>query len=452
MRGLIVTSWVFSATLLSGCQMLDSKWLDTDPALAGTTCQSNAGTYHLPRRLITVKITPGVPAASFAITVDNTPEGATYVADRNETYCLDFLLSYLSEDRVGIQRNSDGLLQRVYTQADDKTAKIALDLIQAGADLAASDAGSLGRSAARPRFADNVAPVLASFQFDPFVEREAREVNYALSEFGYCLFLDSRNDPFVPHWSEELCQEIAAPRAKTQAGHEYRGPSMVYKADPAFPRSGLPVFDPRPVPPEVQTRGILYRPELTHSLVVIRKPDPGSRFSEWRRVASDRIVMPNAAPAFILEVKRAIFVKAETDVRFNSGLIKNVSVNKPSELLAAANLAVAAAQIITNIPVQALKIFNNRAENKIALINTNAALIDLLRNQKGDVDISAAAAQAQAGTNLILGRAAQRSAGSTFNSDVNPEATRLAECLRDPSVQQYPDPLRVCQEIVKQGQ
>ena len=181
MRHLTLIGGYLVAVWLSGCQMLGSEWLDTDPAQVGATCQSNAGTYHLPRRLITVQITPGTPPASFAITVDKkSAAGAPYVADRNETYCLDFLLSYLSADRVGIQRNADGLLQRVYTQADDKTPKIAQDLIQAAADLISSDrAGSLGRSA-RPQFKENATPVLASFQFDPFVEREAREVNYAL--------------------------------------------------------------------------------------------------------------------------------------------------------------------------------------------------------------------------------------------------------------------------------
>lgn len=405
MRRVTALGGIFAAALLGGCQMLDSRWLDTDPSQAGLSCHTNAGTYHLPRRLISVIVT-GTDKTGFAIKVDGqTDAGAPYVADRNETYCLDFLLSPLSADRVGIQRTEDGLLKRVYTQADDKTKDIAQDVIQAAADLIASDrAGLTGRSfATRPRFIDNADPVVATFQFDPFVEREAREVNYALVEFGYCVYLDARNDPFVPRWSQDICREVVAPRSKKSRGvPNYRGPSMVYKADPAYPRSGLPIFDPRPVSPELQQTGILYRPELTHTLVVIRKPDPGSRFSEWRPVASDRIVAPNASPAFILEVKRAIFVKAETDVQFASGLIRNVSVNKPSELLAASNLAIAAAQIVVNIPARALAIFNNRKENTIDLINTNAALIATLREKNASVDISAAAAQAQFGSNLIV--------------------------------------------------
>jgi len=409
MRWFTAASGIFAVSLLTGCQMLDSKWLDTDPGQVGTTCHTNAGTYHLPRRLITAKVM-STDKGAFAITVDSTTaNGAPYVADRNETYCLDFLLSYLSADRVGIQRTEDGLLQRVFTQADDKTKDIAQEVIQAAADLVASDrAGIPGRSfATRPRFFDDIAAtVVATFQFDPFVEREAREVNYALVEFGYCLYLDPRNDPFVPRWSQDICREIVGQRSKKRGAPVYRGPSIVYKADPAYPRSGLPIFDPRPVPPELQQTGILYRPELTHTLVVIRKPDPGSRFSEWRPVASDRIVVPNAAPAFILEVKRAIFVKAETDVQFTSGLIRNISVNKPSELLAASNLALTAAQIVTNIPAQTLKIFNNRAENTIDLINTNAQLIALLRDKNTIGDIGPAAAQANVGTGLILGRSA----------------------------------------------
>lgn len=399
---------VLAAALAGGCQMLDSGWLDTDPSAVGTTCHTNAGTYFLPRRLITVTVT-GSDTGGFNLKVDATGDTtAPYVADRNESYCLDALLSPLSADRIGIQRSEDGLLQRVYTQADDKTKDIAQQLIQGVADLAASEqAGIPGRSfATRPRFAGDTAPVVATFTFDPFVEREAREVNIALVEYGYCLYLDPHRDPFVPRWSQKICRDAVFGRKKGPRNSPvYAGPSMVYKADPAYPRSGLAIFDPRPVPVEVQQRGVLYRPELTHTLVVIRKPDPGSRFSEWRPVASDKIVMPNAAPAFILEVKRAIFVKAETDVQFNNGLIRNVSVNKPSELLAASNLVVAAVQIVTNIPKRALTIFNNRTENTIDLINTNAQLIALLRDQNAG-DISAGIGPAQAANTLILGRPA----------------------------------------------
>jgi hypothetical protein len=446
---------LMTAVLLAGCQMLDSRWLDSDPAV-DATCHSNAGTYHLPRRLITV-VVRGSDQAGFALEVTKSGTAAPYVADRSETYCLDFLLSGLSADRVGIQRTANGLLQRVFTQADDKTKQIAQDIIQAAADLIASDrADTLARGASRPQFNENkTANILASYQFDPFVEREARQVNEALSEFGYCIYLEGRNDPFVPGWSEDICRRIAASRAKRSArAREDRESVAHYKA---YPRSGLPGFDPRPIPRHVQERGILYRPELAHTLIVIRKPDPGSRFSEWDRVGSDRIVVPNAAPAFILEVKRAIFVKAETDVQFFNGLIKNVSVNKPSELLAAADLAVAAAQIVTNIPAQALKVFNNRVENTRELMATNAALIELLRNQRDDLDSEAyaqAVAQAKAGTSLVLGNGAPDlglSPGRTLNAAGNPQASRFAECISDPSVQQYPDPVRTCQELVKQG-
>src|SRR4249919_2400649 len=140
MHGLSAIGTLLAIVVLSGCQMLDSRWIDTDPAQAGTTCHTNAGTYHLPRRLITVTITASTDTKGYGITVDkSSAAGAPYVADRNETYCLDFLLSYLSADRVGIQRTTDGLLQHIFTQADDKTVDVAKSLIQGVADLAASD-------------------------------------------------------------------------------------------------------------------------------------------------------------------------------------------------------------------------------------------------------------------------------------------------------------------------
>jgi|GEM_PF-5641554 len=431
MRPLAAIAGSLALAALAGCQMLDSRWVDSDPAQPGATCHSNAGSYHLPRKLIVATVTKE-EGSPYAIAINSK---GSYVADRGETYCLDFLLSYLSADRVGIQRTTDGLLQRVYTQADDKSEKIAKKLIDAAGDLIASNqADSLARSAIRPRFQENGQAVIATFEFDPFVEREAREVNYALKEFGFCLYLDARNDVFAPRWSEDICREITAPRARNS--REKRGPSMVYKA---YPRSGLPIFDPRPVPVHLQALGVLYRPELTHSLIVLRKPDPGSRFSEWRPVASDRLVMPNAAPAFILGMERAIFVKADTDVQFENGLIRNISINKPSELLVAADIAVYAAQVVVNIPKAALKIFNNRAENTIQLMQTNADLIETLRAHKADVNLEAfgpAAATAAANNQLLLG---------------NPAKARFDACLAGDTAKQQPDPVRFCTDLLQKG-
>jgi hypothetical protein len=430
------------ASALSACQMLDSERLSTSLSEGGSTatCQSNAGTYFLPRRLITIELTEMTgKAAGFGINIvqDNTD----YVADRNESYCLDFLLSYLSADRVGIQRNKQGLLERVYTQAEDKTPKIAKEAIQATADLIASEgARSLSRSL-RPQIQIKDKPnVIASFQFDPFVEREAREANNALSEYGFCVFVDARNDPFAPEWSSDICKEIVAGKsasAKTKRGSI--DPALISKYGPSYPRSGLKIFDPNPVAPTIQERGILYRPELSHSLVVLQKPDPKSRHTQWRAAGSQRIIMPNAAPAFVLEVKRAAFVKAETDIQLQNGLLKNVSVNKPSELLAVSNVTLAAAQIVVDIPNQALKILNNRVANTEALIKANSDLIDVLR--KNNIDANADA-QARLGTDLILGRSA---AGAR---SANTPASRLAECLADPATQQYEDPVSTCRQIV----
>jgi len=433
----VIPAGLLAGAVLAGCQMLDSQWVNGDPNAAGATCKSNAGAYHLPRRLITVTVTTGVPSASYGLNVDKSGQ---IVADRNETYCLDFLLSYLSADRVGIQRGPDGLLQRIYTQADDKTADIAKSVIQAAADVVSSEqAGTLGRSAARPQFSGQQ-DIIAKFEFDPFVEREAREVNEALIDFGFCVYLDVTKDVFAPRWSAEICRELIAdvkPRGKVSK----RTPGMVYKADPDYPRSGLPIFDPRPVPEHLQARGILYRPELTHTLVVLRKPDPKSRFSAWQPVASDRIVMPNAAPAFLLQVERAIFVKMETDVVFTNGMIKNISINKPSELLVASDIALYAAQVVVNIPKVAVQIFNNRAENTIELMKTNATLIETLRAHKAD-----------AGTLGAFGPAAATAASNnTRILGANPGQARLQACLAGEAAQQQADPMRFCTDLLQKG-
>ncbi len=446
MRARVASAALLAIALLTGCSsnMLDSQRLPTGLEEIGATCHSNAGAYHLPRRLVMVQVRTGA-AAGYAIQVNQ--GDPKYVADRNETYCLDFLLSPTSIDRVGVQRDTMGLLQRVYTQAEDKSKEIVQTSVQAIADLVSSQQADSLRSAYADQIVDAGTAVIASFEFDPFVEREAREVNIALAEFGYCLFLDPTNDPFVPAWSLQICKELADQKTPRQARKPpSRNQAPVWKAEP-YLRSGLRIFDPKPVSKEWQSRGILYRPDLSHSLVVLRQKDPGSRQSPWMPAASERVNMPNAAPAFVLEVKRATFVTAKTDVVFTNGMIKSISVDKPSELLAVSHLAVAVAQTIVQIPQRTFDIFSNRAQNTEALIRANAELIDALRQYGTDVDAAAAVRQ-----DLIVPRSSVLRADTRVpNTIANTASARLFECLRNPAVQRHKDPAQFCRNQTIQG-
>jgi hypothetical protein len=158
--------------------------------------------------------------------------------------------------------------------------------------------------------------------------------------------------------------------------------------------------------------------------------------------------MPNAAPAFLLEVKRALFVTAETDIQFNDGMIRSIAIDKPSELKVVSELTVAAVQIVLEIPSRALKIFSNRRENMEALIEVNMDLISTLEayNAARGVNPVPREQLGQPGTNLIFGRS---SGDDGFSTSRTPAVDRMAECLNDPASQQYEDPVDFCRQVVR---
>ncbi len=421
---------LIAVILLGACSnMVSSNTVDTNLASVGATCASNTGAYHLPRRLIDVLLYTDASDPETEAGYDISLDEGRFVADASTMYCLDFLLSGFAEDRIGITR-AGTLLTRVFTKAEDKSKEIATRLTQGAADLFASGLHGLPGD---DRLSTFEAPkelagktIVRSFEFDPMDELATREVNASLRQFGYCLHLDGTSDPFVPEWALNVCDGRTGRYAPPQ-------------------RSGLDILVDEPVSPEDQSRGVLYRPQLSHSMVILRQDAPGVPGARWHRSGSKRIHLPNAAPTFLLEVKRAIFVTAETDISFVNGMIESVMVKKPSELEAISNFTVEALQIVYNIPARALEIFQNRAENTEALILANQELILTLEEH-----------------NLARREAARDSAGadgplpgggdgrSSFTG-TNPAGNAMAQCLANPAVRQFEDPRAYCEDAIRRN-
>ena len=408
---------------------------------ADVGCRSNAGAYRLPKRLVTVTITDG-KAGGTRTRYDLTLNAKnTMVSEKGEPFCLDFLLSALSSDRVGIKRHSNGLLDRIYTRAEDQSKPIADALIRAAGDMvAASKAGGLDRLAQKQVLNASGDAVFASLDYDPFEEGEAREINRGLRPFGYCVYLDPRDDPYVPAWSSaQLCNRQSARRNPGPDGY------------------GLEKMAAR----KLMQRGVLYRPELSHRLVILRKDDPDNPREAWHLAATEYVQMPNRAPIFALGVNRAMFVTAETDVQFDYGLLKNVTVIKPSELNAAVDIPLYAAQVALSIPAATLSIFRNEAANRRQLWQTNAQLIDTLRKMKQDTTADQAVAQGQmsvadrvavgSGNAAAQPLLATRSTGPAVAS--SPGLQRLGACLDDETIAPTAEERAArCVEIMKAGQ
>ncbi|MER9190939.1 hypothetical protein [Mesorhizobium australicum] len=362
------------------------------------------------------------------------------VSEGGTPFCLDFLLSAFSDDHVGIQREPNGLLDRIYTRAQDQSKPIADALIRAAGDMvAASKAGGLDRLARQQVLDAGGSAVFASLDYDPFEEGAATEINRGLRSFGYCIYLDPRDDPYVPAWSSpEICNRRRVGR------------------DPGPDNYGFEKMAAR----KLMQRGVLYRPELSHRLMILRKDDPDNPREAWHLAATEYVQMPNKAPIFALGVNRAIFVTAETDVKFDKGNLQNVTVVKPSELNAAVDIPLYAAQVALSIPAATLSIFQNEAANRKQLWQTNAQLIDTLRQMKQDTTADQAVAQGQmtAAERVAVGDPggnsqpliATRSAGP---ADASPSLQRLGNCLDDETIAPTAEERAAkCMEIMKAGQ
>ncbi|MER3354173.1 MAG: hypothetical protein RLQ73_09475 [Hoeflea sp. D1-CHI-28] len=407
---------------MSGCtqSMLATQNM---PSAPDGTCNAVGGAYHIPRRLLTVKVAENTASSGiYSINVKK-----DQLVSEPETYCLDFLTSAFSDDRIGIKRSGNLLLERIYTSADDKSRDIALAAIQAGGDLIAA---GRARSLLRDGDADDAnqdAVPLAELPFDPFNKREVMEVNAAIRAYGYCIYLDARTDPYVPTWSNQSMCKTGKNNYPRQTGMD---------EDAQRFRLGR----------ELMQSGVVYRPELSHRLIILRKRDPGNPREAWALAATEYVTMPNAAPLFALGINRAIFVKAETDVKFKHGLLRDITVHKPSELNAAVDIPLYAAQVALSIPAASIKIFENEANNRIKLMETNAALIETLREMKQERQTDTAIAN---GATVVPGGGAGQN-GRSGSADLS--ANRLVAyeaCLQNAELIGSESPEESCRAVTK---
>lgn len=345
------------------------------------TCKSSTGAYYLPKSLITVRVDKKFAADTYTYDISHGyrksdgEEETTgtdpnkklaenlvrTVADRRHQYCLDYLSNIFAADHINIRRNNHQLLERVFSNVRDQSVTIAEKLIEAGGLLAASlGPGAGGRSTFDNATPENQTVRVAEFEFDPFEYGEITEVNNALRPFGYCVYLKRNRDKFVPTWMDEQCK--GQPEHPSKTGKSYSGMSIVN--------------DSKEVTKRLQN-GILYKPLLTHTLIVMRKRDPESSLP-WKIHSAQRVKMPNAAPPFMLEVKRAIFTDRKTDIKFKNGMLQEVFVDKKSEWEAFVRIPVRAIQVLVEIPVRALTLAQTQAENQQALVNVNQQMIETL--------------------------------------------------------------------------
>jgi len=334
------------------CAILDSDRINQ---YAPDECVSSLGHYYLPKRFLVAEVTQAQgarPVLDLKVTDSH--------ADGRYKYCLAFYGSPLAEDSVAVERyvpsgtgaESRGLLQRVRSQAVDRTKEVietVIDTVATGIT-----GGEFTHRDAIPRLAGSK---LLNRTFDPFDPAQLTSVNTELAEFGYCIKFDAARR--------------GNPAFATGCG---RAAHMYVKAEP----------DPWKVTflhTEVR-RGIFYRPNLQRKFVVLQNSNPDGA-GTWREIRDYNFLMPNEAPIFSVEVNRSLFVTRKTELIFDQGSLRDVIIDKPSELATAVEIPLRIVEVVVAIPAQIVKVRINSTNNRAQIIAAQQKLLEVQAQRKG---------------------------------------------------------------------
>lgn len=352
-RTILAVVTAVALPVVGACQM---SMLETIPIQEanGETCRSAAGAYFLPKKQILLSIKQDGENSPYELVLSGTKP----IADRQRIFCLDYLGSALADDTVHVNRDIHGLLQLVSSVADDKSKQIAETLIEVGVIAATGNPNFAITRSTKIRRGEDV--ILAEYQVDPFDREQLAELNRALAvAYGYCVIIDGHT--VHPKDSQAYCNN---PRGLGPA----EPPSTpIFKAPPSS-------LELPPLPADAAIAGILYRPNLTHRMTVLRRRDPGSQ-KKWELFQTTQLEMPNLAPVFSIGVERSLFVKRTTRLDFDSGVLRDITIEKPSELVEFMEIPLVLAQAIVKIPAEVIKVRLASTSNQKLLIDAQRELL-----------------------------------------------------------------------------
>ncbi|ACS60270.1 hypothetical protein Rleg_5448 (plasmid) [Rhizobium leguminosarum bv. trifolii WSM1325] len=349
-------------TVQSCSSVYSSSALEVSATSGTSECLANMGTYFLPKGelsfVVLKKPTIGMTGFRYDMktVADNTgTDGLSVVMspDERHQYCLDFKPNSSYSDVVRAQRNELGLLTSVYSNVEDQSKTIVEDTARGIALAVAAESRLANRDFL---VADPATVVHMKMQFDPFDLDRITSVNRALEKSGYCIYIDPKSDPFVPFWMRNQCS--STPQL---VAYNFKG-----DAEEVFSSASYTAGEGR--------FGILYKPALSHTLVILKRDDPTSG-KPWRIWKRQIVELPNRAPVFMLQVSRGFFTARKSEITFQNGMLASVEVDKKSELKAVSEAFVNVVSIVVRIPAKALIIGTNEAKNQEALIRANQALL-----------------------------------------------------------------------------
>jgi len=353
--------------VVAACSMVSSNLLNEVGQSGG--CHSDGGTYFLSRSLVKITIVSTKGEGNEANQNYILNSVSTKVEpDRNRGFCLDYLASPTSDDHFHVEKTNGGLIGKVTTRADDKSADIAKTVIDTIFTAISRDpnfgAGipGLDRNFLSPRLGDSK---VFEGEYDPFNQAQAALVNEGLNDYGFCLVLEKHTFDYHYQSIQDYCDNPLKYTSRERAIEdsiriEHQGSA------PAMPQPG--------------TNGIFYRPRLPYSYFLFVKQDP-QQLGGWRTRGTATVFLENISPIFAIGIDRTYFATRSTTLDFDRGVLTDVEIVKDSELANFVTIPLTIAQAVAALPASIIQVRFDLTNNRQKLVNAQSALLQAERER-----------------------------------------------------------------------
>lgn len=442
---IVMRHWVVAGLCLgvAGCTMAASIPIGSP---SGLGCSTAAGGYYLSKTHLQVVVErwgrgPGTAASgskSAQLTNPSRPRltwyklkevGFTRVADRRHGYCLDYIASPTTDEKVVVLKDrGTQLLSQISTQAIDQSRYILTTLINAiftgiagieGADFRAS-----------PPAGEVDAPIGVAFngEYDPFDVEQSAIVNNALSALGFCLVLEGHTFDLSRDTIDAYCSDPS--RALAGRNVPRRGPDDIEKTN----GPGPDIFR------QPAMRGVLYRPRVPYNYYLfVRHLEQGR--VRWKLRQTATVALENRSPIISIGVDRSFFASRRTALVFDSGVLKNVCIYKTSELEEIVKVPLAIAENLTDLPGNILQLRLENTNNFKRLVDVQERLI---KAQADHVKVIRKQGEAQQFEQLTEEQKGREAASPTVYSDKDARGTRVGVLKATENGAEFPSWDAVC--------
>lgn len=357
------------AGLIAGCAAYSGPIVSTPDSPALRPLVGLHSFYFLPETLLTINVAPAPDAGAKSPggSVERITFGSKIGPDQHAPRLLyEFEPSSMADDILQVDTTEEGLLKQVATTTTDRTG----DIIVAGAQLlftVLTGGASPPPEAAGLQSTCSKEPLAAAFS--PYNEDgQLQEVYEALLKRCYRLVISASGPCGRGGDPKFLSGPCAALPYQTYASFASRYP------------------------------GIYFR-RIRQIVVTIYKLDSPEN-PEGEMLWTGPVSIFDKSDLYQVSIDRASFVKQQTTIVFTNGSLTSISLNKPSQVLAAVNIPVKVARIVFAIPLAGLQqqstMLNAQATLLTAqanLMNAQSTLLKLKLAQRGKSIVATPPAQ-----------------------------------------------------------